>query len=142
VPDLTPDPLELVPLGHLTIALKAPIVLAGCPFGTRVIVEVDSARLEGDRVQGSMTGTANADWLTVGADGTGALDVRSLMETDDGALVFCHYTGRIDLAEQTSWSTPLFETGDERYAWMNGRQFVAKGKTDGTTLVYEVFELA
>ncbi len=139
---LEPEPPELLPLGRLTIALRTPFILAGCPFGTRVIVEVDAARLEGERIQASMVGRANADWLTIGDDGTGALDVRSLSETDDGALVFCHYTGRIDLAAQTSWATPLFETGDERYAWMNARQFVAKGSTDGATLVYDVFELS
>jgi Protein of unknown function (DUF3237) len=137
-----PDPIELVPLGRLTITLRRPVIIAGVPGGTRVIVEVESGRFEGDRLQATITGQANADWLTVGADGSGALDVRALLESDDGALIFSHYTGRIDLAQQIAYSTPLFETGDERYSWLNARQFVGKGKTDGTTLVYEVFEIS
>ena len=89
------------------------------------------ARFEGERLSGRAKGTANADWLTIGHDGTAALDVRALLETDDGALVFIQYTGRLHLAEQTTYATPLFETGDDRYTWLNQVQAVGKGKTDG-----------
>ena len=120
---------------------RKPFVLAGVPAGTRVIVEVEDATFDGDRLRGKAIGSANADWATIGHDGTAALDVRALMETDDGALVFIHYTGRLHLAAQTTYATPLFETGDERYAWLNQIQAVGKGTTDGHTLVYDVLEL-
>jgi len=136
-----PDALELVPLARMTISLREAIVLAGVPAGTRLIAEVADARVEGERLSGSVKGSANADWLTIGADGTAALDVRALLETDDGALVFIQYPGRLHLAAQTAYATPLFETGDDRYRWLNGLQAVGKGKTDGTTLVYDLFEL-
>ncbi len=125
----------------MTINLRDPILLAGVPAGTRLIAEVADARFEGDRLSGKSAGQANADWLTIGHDGTAALDVRALLETDDGALVFIQYTGRLHLAEQTTYATPLFETGDDRYRWLNQVQAVAKGKTDGTTLVYDVLEM-
>ena len=140
---MTPEPeaLELVPLGRMTIHLRKPFVLAGVPAGTRVIVEVEDATFDGDRLRGKAIGSANADWATIAPNGTAALDVRALMETDDGALVFIQYTGRLHLAAQTTYATPLFETGDERYAWLNQVQAVGKGRTDGHTLVYDVLEL-
>ena len=136
-----PDTLELVPLGRMTITLREPVLLPGVPAGTRLIAEVADARIDGERLSGSAKGSANADWLTIGHDGTAALDVRALLETDDGALVYIQYTGRLHLAERTAYATPLFETGDERYTWLNAVQAVGKGRTDGTTLVYDLVEL-
>ena len=142
--DDAPAPLQLVPLGQLVIELSAPLVLDGTPVGSRWIFEVESGRLEGDRLRGTVKGSANADWLLIGADGTGALDVRALLETDDGALVFVQYTGRVDLSSgpgAPTYATPRFETGDERYAWLNKVQAVGKGTMVGSTLTYELHEL-
>jgi hypothetical protein len=138
---LEPEPLELVPLGRTTITVRSPAMLSGTPVGTRAIIEVGEARFEGERINASAKGRANADWATFRPDGTATLDVRVLLETDDGALIYVTYGGRMDLSTMTVYSTPQFETGDERYAWLNGIQAVGKGTTDGTTLVYDVFEL-
>jgi len=139
-----PSPLELVPLGRMSAVLRAPHVVAGTPAGDRWIFEVADGSFDGDRLRGTTVGRANADWMVVGPDGTGSLDVRVLMETDDGAPVFVHYTGRVDVSAGAGapvYATPRFDTGDERYRWLNRIQAVAKGRFDGTTLVYDVFEL-
>ena len=39
------------------------------------------------------------------------------------------------------YAAPLFETGDDRYRWLNKIQAVGKGAFDGTTLEYELYEL-
>jgi hypothetical protein len=39
-------------------------------------------------------------------------------------------------------TTPRFETGDERYAWLTRIQAVGKSVFDGTKLEYEIFEVA
>jgi hypothetical protein len=39
------------------------------------------------------------------------------------------------------YATPRFDTGDDRYRWLNRVQAVAKGRFEGTTLAYDVFEL-
>jgi hypothetical protein len=39
------------------------------------------------------------------------------------------------------YTTPRFDTGDDRYRWLNRLQAVAKGSFDGTTLAYDVYEL-
>ena len=71
--------------------------------------------------------------------------MRVLVETDDGALVFIQYLGRVDTDDAGApvYSTPRFETGDERYLWLNKIQAVGKGtlSENGTTLTYELCEV-
>jgi hypothetical protein len=136
--------LELVPLATMVVELADPLVLPNTPAGTRVIVEVKGFTVEGERLRGRNKGTAAADWLTIGPDGTGTLDVRATMETDDGALIYAYYQGRRDFSEGMDaplYTAPKFETGDERYAWMNKIQAVAKGTLVGNTLTYDIYEL-
>jgi hypothetical protein len=136
--------LELVPLCTFVIELADPVVLPATPAGTRVIVEVNDFRVEGDRLQGKKKGNAHADWLTIGPDGTGTMDVRATVETEDGCVVFVTYQGRRDFSrglDAPMYVTPRFEAGDDRYSWLHKIQAVAKGTMDGTTLTYEVYEL-
>ena len=132
--------IELVPLCTLHVQLKPPIeVGAGCA-GTRVIVEVASAEVKGDRLRAELAGAAVADWILIGPDGTATLDIRATLRTDDGAIIFMQYNGKAasDCSQglqlpATIYVTPRFETGDERYAWLNRIQAVGKGT------VHEVF---
>jgi hypothetical protein len=136
--------MKLVPLGTMVGQLRRPFVLEGTPAGTRMIFELESGWIEGDRINAKLVGSSGADWLTVGPDGTGTLDVRMLVETDDGALVFITYNGRVDLTDPVHvYSAPRFETGDERYLWLNKIQAVGKGTLSdgGTTLTYELCEV-
>jgi hypothetical protein len=136
--------LELVPLCTIVVELADPIVLPNTPAGTRVIVEVRHFRVEGERLRGKQKGNAAADWLTIGPDGTATLDVRATMETDDGSVIFVSYQGRRDFSrglDAPLYTTPRFEAGDDRYAWLNKIQAVAKGNLEGATLTYEVYEL-
>lgn len=91
-------------------------------------------------------GSAAADWLLVGEDGTTTLDVRYCVETHDGALVYVSYSGRRDVSSGLPtapiYATPVFETGDRRYSWLNKIQAVAKGIIDRPrVLTYEMYEL-
>ena len=137
--------LELVPLAHATATLSPPIMLPNTPSGMRVIFEMTDYRLEGDRLAARQKGAAAADWLVVGPDGTATLDVRVTLETADGATLLMRYGGRVDasrgLGGAPIYATPQFETGDDRYLWLNRIQAVAKGTLDGSTVTYELFEL-
>src|SRR5262249_27246928 len=57
--------IELVPLCRATITLKDPMVLPNTPSGMRTIIEVEAAKLEGERLSGSMKGAAGADWAPI-----------------------------------------------------------------------------
>jgi len=130
--------LELVPLCTLTVSLAETISVSS----SLVIGEVTGARAEGERFNASLKGNAAADWLRVSPEGYGTLDVKITLETDDGAVVYADYSGRLQFDTMTVYATPLFHSGDERYTWMNRIQAVSKGtfQPDGT-LVYEIFEL-
>ncbi|GLZ34628.1 UPF0311 protein [Lentzea sp. NBRC 105346] len=137
--------IELVPLGTMTAVLRKPFVLPKTPVGDRLVYEVESGDIAGERLRGKMKGTSTADWLVIGPDGTATLDVRSVLQTDDGALIFIHYSGRTDVSKGPGtsplYAAPLFETGDDRYRWLNKVQAIAKGRLDGAMLVYELFEV-
>ena len=130
--------LELVPLCTATITLAKPIVVSP----TLTIGELTSVEYEGDRIRASMKGQAAADWIRIGPDGVGTLDVKLAVETDDGATIYAEYSGRMQFDTMTIYAAPLFHTGDERYAWLNRVQAVAKGTfPERGKLVYEIYEL-
>ena len=139
--------IELVPLCTATATLADPILMPGSPMGMRVIADLKSWELEGDRIRAHLHGVGAVDWMTVNADMLGTIDVRGLLETDDGALIYTWYHGRLDLSQgagaSPAYAAPLYETGDEQYAWMNRIQAVAKGtlSADATQLVYEICEV-
>ena len=133
---------ELVHFATMTVTLGEQFVVKGGPVGTRIIAEVDTIELTGDRVTASMVGKSAADWLTVSGDGSyGTLDVRATLKTDDDEIVYVEYMGRIDLTNGKAMSAPLFQTGAEQYDWLNRMQAVAVGQNSPESLVYELYEL-
>jgi hypothetical protein len=138
--------IELVPLCTIDVALAPPIIVGVTPTSTRVIGEITALTIEGERLRATMKGAAGADWLTMAPDNSvGRPDVRYAVETDDGAVIYVHYGGILDMAAfpPVAIVTPLFDTGDERYAWLTRIQAVGKGtfSEDMSRLSYEVYEL-
>ena len=140
--------MELVPLGTFTVRLARNGIfdVGDGPAGRRMIFEIESARFEGDRLSASSAGSAAADWSLSDARGTISLDVRCLLKTDDGALVYVAYTGRGDFSAGPG-TAPLytaitFETSHDDYRWLNSVQAVSKGTFKGPlTIAYDVHEL-
>jgi hypothetical protein len=129
---------ELRPLCSLDAVLSEPIVVGEGPSGLRIIYEVLEANIAGERLRGVMSGRAAADWVSV-AGGIATLDVRATFETHDGAHIYVQYRGRV--RDGTIYVAPLFETGDERYAWVNSLLAVGIGRVDGTKLHYDWYEV-
>lgn len=130
--------------------------LEDTPLGTRLTFVVDGGAVAGPRLSGEFL-PGGGDWVLVGADGIARLDVRATMRTDDGALVHVTNTGRAVLdddarsrmttGELIRWdemyarSSPLFETGDERYQWLNGLHTVAVNEFSLSVVHYRIFEV-
>ena len=91
--------IDLVPLCTVHVQLSPPIEVGTGPAGTRLIFEAQSAKLQGDRLNGELAGVASADWLTVGPEGTGTLDIRATYRTHDEANIFVQYQGRVDVSQ-------------------------------------------
>ena len=138
--------IELVPLCEIDIVLADPIFVGDGSQGMRLIYEVASTSVTGERLRGTGVGNASADWVLVHGD-VATVDVRCTFQTDDGALVLATYRGRTNLAGTAVteagaiYVAPTFETGDERYAWLNSVQAVGKGTLDGADLHYEWYEV-
>ena len=141
--------LEIVPLCKMTTRVAPSLNVGEGAAGMRSIGELTSVEVEGDRLKGSLAGAAAADWLVL-QGAIGNVDVRMTIRTHDDALIYVRYGGKLNLADRANglhaYVAPVFETGDERYAWLNAIQAVGKGAlnvgADGsTTIDYELFEL-
>jgi hypothetical protein len=140
-------PLDSLPVDHLfTMSLTADFggasAIKGGPSGTRNVVGVTDGTFEGPRLRGTIV-PPSGDWVTARSGGVLKVDVRLMLATDDGARILMQYTGigrrgdaGIDLR-----TAPLFETGDERYAWLNDVQAVGVGTSDRSGVRYEVYAL-
>ena len=85
-----------------------------------------------------------ADWGTLSDDGKLiALDVRFTLKTDDGAYIYVEYGGRGNFETKTVAAAPTFQTGSEKYSWLNSVQAVSAGQINLETgkLVYRLYEV-
>ena len=139
--DITSLPVEF--LCHIHATLNPPIVVPGGPQGTRVIVRVTGGTVTGPRINGTVE-DLGADWLTMRADGTAQLDVRIVINTDDGASISVTYKGIMSPdadGKPRIITSPLFETGDERYAWLTQIQAIAIGAPGQNVVDYDIYRL-
>ncbi|MCO5328543.1 MAG: DUF3237 domain-containing protein [Ilumatobacteraceae bacterium] len=132
--------IKLVPLATATIAAGDRFKIDDGPFGNRVIAGIRTGRWEGDRLRGTIVGPG-ADWAMPGPGGAMLLDVRQVVQTDDGAVIYVTYHGRADRTRGTYTIAPTFETSDERYVWLNAVQAVGKGRLTDAGIVYEIYEV-
>jgi hypothetical protein len=149
--------MKLEPLFSYHAKLGASLDVGAGPFGHRIIVEVDGGAFEGARLKGTIRKAGCADWLAIGGDGYGHLDVRATFETDDGAYIYVQYTGHVEMTEAVQkaiagegrtdygdvyfFTTPRMQTGDPRYAWVNNIICVGRGRLRDGCVEYEVFEV-
>jgi Protein of unknown function (DUF3237) len=135
--------IELVPLCTIEASLSPqPIVVGNGPSGMRVIFEVGAGKVEGERLRGQVRGSGGADWALLHGD-TGTIDVRMTLDTHDGAIVYVQYHGKVSIRTDPIRMriAPRFETGDERYSWLNSVQAIGVGESDGTNIRYEWYEV-
>ena len=136
-------PETSLPVEHLftvTASTQTAGLIANGPHGTRVVVGVSGGSFEGPRLKGTVKGPGG-DWATLRPDGSGRLDVRLLLETDDGALILMHYSGVFAQGATYIRSAPLFETGDERYAWINDVLAIGLGSVGEGNVTYDVYQV-
>lgn len=148
--------MNLETLFRAEITLAAPQELGETPQGRRRIIGITGGRFVGERLSGRVL-PGGADWQVIRADGVADLDARYTLETDDGALIYVRNRGlrhgpaevlrrlaageTVDPALYYMRTTPLFETGDARYAWLNRIVCVATGARRAAAVELQVFEV-
>lgn len=142
VPLLGTDVLNGIRVDHvcdMSVDLE-PARMVATPLGTTLVFAARGGRVTGPNINGVVL-PGGGDWLHIGADRIGRVDVRATIETDDGVLIGYTAGGLIQippdgmqrLAEgiRLPWhqtyirTTPKFETSHPRYEWLS--RFVALG---------------
>ena len=148
--------LRLQPLFIFHIEVKPPSIIGATPGHDRRIGEIAGGRFEGERLRGKIL-SGGSDWQSLRNDATTTLNVRLVMETDDGVLIGMTYLGmrhgpkevmdRLARGETVSPSeyymraTPYYETASEKYGWFNRIVSVAYGHRMAGGAIYQVFEV-
>ena len=148
--------LQLRPLLSAEITLAPPQELGESPLGRRRIINITGGSFRGERLSGKVL-AGGADWQVIRGDGVADLDARYTLETSDGALIYVRNHGyrhgpadvirklssgeEVDPALYYMRTTPLFETGDARYAWLNRLICVGTGARKKSSVHLEIFEV-
>jgi hypothetical protein len=136
-------PLKLEPLCDITGYLTAPIPIGASSWGTRLIFPVVEGTFTGTKIKGKIR-PFGADWGILRVDNCFELDVRGLLETDDGAVIHVYYSGIVDMTKEEAdkflsgeipanlsiYVTPRFETSHQKYKWLNRVQAVGRGSVE------------
>jgi hypothetical protein len=147
-------------LGRFWLEPTPGLQLGRTPKGRRSIGYVKDGYFEGPKLTGTVLG--GSDHLLVLADNAAVPDVRMAIRTHDGALIQMEYRGImraprhvLQLFSEPEKVNPkdyyfrvavFFETGDERYAWINQAVCVGYGFPDRlrsgvASLRYDVYKL-
>ena len=84
--------LKLRPLFIFDLLVNPASIIGKTPGVDRRVGEITGGRFEGERLRGKIL-SGGSDWQSVRADGAWMLDVRCVMQTDDGALIGMTYRG-------------------------------------------------
>lgn len=153
-------PIELKPLFSIKAVVTAPPQLVGAvPQGyTRRVMTVSGGHFEGERLSGKVL-PGGADVVLERPDGGLHLDVRLVLETTQGELVYMTYNGRRngptpEIMRKIVHREPIpkgadyfrvlvqFETAAPRLLWLNDKVAVGTGTREPDGPLYDVWEVA
>ncbi|MEV0612745.1 DUF3237 domain-containing protein [Nonomuraea sp. NPDC050404] len=148
--------MNLEPLATFHVALDPILDLGHSPWGHRRVINIVGGSFDGPRLSGVVL-PGGADWQVVHADGTISVDTRYTLRTHDGALLYISTSGvrhgppevldRLGRGEEVDPSEYYFrlfcrfETGDERYHWLNRTLTVASAARTAATVRYDAYTL-
>jgi hypothetical protein len=126
------------------------------PSGNRRVGLVAGGTFDGARLKGTVL-PGGADWIIGRPDGVTALDVRIVLQTDDGAAIGLTYRGLrhgpaevmakvnsgqyVDPSQYYFRTVVNFETASPQYAWLNGIIGIGTGSRPPEGPVYDIFEV-
>lgn len=135
-------------LFDITATLDAPIVIPGTPEGDRAIIYVTGGTFEGPRIRGTVL-PGGGDWFLTRPDGVGTLDVRVVLKTDEGELIYMIYRGIAKLPPGGMGTGPFpirtvptfFVSSSNKCKWLNSVQAIGEGELVKEGVRYRVYEV-
>jgi len=133
------EPAALRTLLQLDIRIKPVQTLAGVPGGERLVYDILGGRFDGPRLCGRVL-ASGGDWV-LRTPGRSQLDVRLVLQTDDGVSLLLRYGGR---ASQRDGAPRIevagsFEAPEGAYAWLNDIQAFGLGAPLADGVRYRFF---
>jgi hypothetical protein len=149
-----PDP-HLTRIYRLEASLGPVFDLGDVAHGRRRIVPLVDGTFTGPQINGKLLPGASADWQIVLADGTALGDIRYLLQTDGGDLLYVQSQsirhgsaevlarlGRgedVDASEYTFRTATRIETAATELDWLNKGVFISvAGRLPGG-VIYETY---
>jgi muconolactone delta-isomerase len=149
-----PDPL-LTPVYRLDATLGEPLDLGDILHGHRRIVPLTGGTFTGPEISGTLVPGASADWQTVLPDGTALGDIRYMLRTNDGDLLYVQSRGvrhgpaevlarlgrgeDVDPSEYTFRVATQIETAAPQLDWLNKGVFVSVAGRRAAGVIYETY---
>src|SRR6516164_9619253 len=140
----------------LQVAIAGPQKIGAVPHGTRITAPIASGSFEGPLLRGRVL-PGGGDWTLLRGDGVLELDLRLTLETDDGALIHMTSFGlrhgppeviaalargeSVDPATYYFRTSPRFETGHPKYAFLNRLLAVSSGDRQPGGPIYTIHEV-
>ncbi|MFE6743218.1 DUF3237 domain-containing protein [Streptomyces tubercidicus] len=148
--------MKLESLATFEVALDPILDLGDSHWGRRRVINVVGGTFEGPRLSGVIL-PGGADWQVLHPDGMASIDTRYTLRTHDGAHLYLSTNGvrhgppevlqrlaegkPVDPAEYYFRLFCRFETGDERYGWLNRTLAVASGARTAEAVRYVAYAL-
>jgi hypothetical protein len=140
----------------MKLAVSGSQSIGETPAGHRRVGLVAGGTFAGPRLRGTVL-PGGADWIITRSDGATTLDVRIVLQTDDGAAIGLTYRGLrhgpaevmakvnagvwVDPSEYYFRTAVNFETAAPQYAWLNGIIAIGTGSRPPEGPVYDIFEV-
>jgi muconolactone delta-isomerase len=152
-----PDP-RLTQVYRLEAALGQPLELGDTAQGHRRIVPLTAGSFTGPAISGTLLAGVSADWQVVLPDGTALGDVRYVLQTDRGDLLYVQSRGirhgtaevlarlgrgeDVDASEYTFRTATQIETAAPDLDWLNKGVFISVAGRQAARVIYETYLVA
>ncbi|KAK0716094.1 hypothetical protein B0H67DRAFT_256927 [Lasiosphaeris hirsuta] len=123
---------------NITGGEAAPVGLG--PRGYRLVVPIVGGNFSGPKLKGTVV-PIGGDWALIDANGTVTADVRQTFKTDDGAYIQVTETGSTQ-PDGTAFVRLAYETGSEKYYWLNTIVAIGIIKLTGNTLSIDTWQMS
>jgi hypothetical protein len=133
----------------------APLDLGDVDEGRRRIVPLVGGKFTGPQLSGTLVPGASADWQIVLPDGTALGDIRYVLQTDGGDLLYVQSRGvrhgsaevlarlgrgeNVDPSEYTFRTSTKIETAAPALDWLNKGVFIGVAARHAAGAVYEIY---
>jgi hypothetical protein len=152
--DQLPEP-RLTLVYRLEATLGQPLDVGDVAQGHRRILPQTGGTFTGPELNGKLLPGASADWQIVLPDGTALGDIRYVLQTDTGELLYVQSRGvrhgsaevlarlargeQVDASEYTFRTSTQIETAAPALDWLNKGIFISVGGRQATGVIYETY---